>query len=173
MDVVQRLEPVAVEAERDRGCVCVVAHQAVLRALYGYFQNRPLEEIPALDIPLHTLIELAPQADGTMAETRLTVDVDRALREAGWFAPGGGGAGAGGGEEAEGDEGGAGSSPFAAAAGGGVVPGRRSADDNSGGGGLRVGLVARSLSMADLAAAAVVVVAAKDAPSPRDGAPPL
>ena len=37
-----------------------------------------------MDIPLHTLIELAPKADGTMAETRFHVDVDRALREIGW-----------------------------------------------------------------------------------------
>lgn len=43
MDVIQRLEPVVIEVERERECVCIVAHQAVLRALYGYFMNRPLE----------------------------------------------------------------------------------------------------------------------------------
>jgi hypothetical protein len=43
-----------------------------------------LQEVPKLDIPLHTLIELTPKADGTMAETRFHVDVDRALREIGW-----------------------------------------------------------------------------------------
>lgn len=42
-DVVQRLEPVVTEVERERECVVIVAHQAVLRALYGYFMNRPLE----------------------------------------------------------------------------------------------------------------------------------
>lgn len=85
MDVIQRLEPVVIEAERDRECVCIVAHQAVLRVLYGYFMNRPLEEVPRIEIPLHTLMELTPKADGTMAETRFKVDVDKALKEMGWI----------------------------------------------------------------------------------------
>ena len=42
MDVIQRLEPVIIEIERERECVCVVAHQAILRALYGYFMKVPL-----------------------------------------------------------------------------------------------------------------------------------
>ena len=42
MDVVQRLEPVVIEIERERECVCVVGHQAILRALYGYFTKTPL-----------------------------------------------------------------------------------------------------------------------------------
>ena len=42
MDVIQRLEPVIIEIERERECVCVVAHQAILRALYGYFMKIPL-----------------------------------------------------------------------------------------------------------------------------------
>ena len=84
MDVIQRLEPVVIEAERDRGCICIVAHQAVLRALYGYFMNRNLEEVPNIPIPLHTLMELTPKADGTMAETRFEVDVDKALRQMEW-----------------------------------------------------------------------------------------
>lgn len=86
MDVIQRLEPVVIEVERDRECICIVAHQAVLRALYGYFMNRSLEEVPHIDIPLHTLIELTPKADGTMAETRFRVDVDKALQEMEWVA---------------------------------------------------------------------------------------
>lgn len=84
MDVIQRLEPVVIEVERERECVCIVAHQAVLRVLYGYFMNKPLEEVPRLEIPLHTLIELVPKADGTMAETRFHIDVDRALQMTGY-----------------------------------------------------------------------------------------
>jgi 6-phosphofructo-2-kinase/fructose-2,6-biphosphatase len=41
-DVIARLETVIIELERERECVCVVAHQAVLRALYGYFTDTPL-----------------------------------------------------------------------------------------------------------------------------------
>jgi 6-phosphofructo-2-kinase/fructose-2,6-biphosphatase len=47
MDVIQRLEPVIIEIERERECVVVVAHQAVLRALYGYFMKVPLAVSPA------------------------------------------------------------------------------------------------------------------------------
>lgn len=85
MDVIQRLEPVVIEAERDRSCICIVAHQAVLRALYGYFMNQSLDKVPVIDIPLHTLLELTPKADGTMAETRFHVDVDKALQEMDWM----------------------------------------------------------------------------------------
>ena len=34
------------------------------------------QEIPRLEIPLHTLIEMVPKPDGNMAEERLTVNVD-------------------------------------------------------------------------------------------------
>ena len=47
-----------IEMEREKECVCVVGHQAVLRAVLGYFTNTPLEEIPNIHVPLHTLIEL-------------------------------------------------------------------------------------------------------------------
>ncbi|KAF5833945.1 hypothetical protein DUNSADRAFT_9557 [Dunaliella salina] len=35
-----------------------------------------ITEVPSLEIPLHTLIELTPMPDGTMHEARLSVDVD-------------------------------------------------------------------------------------------------
>uniref|UniRef100_A0A7R9VHD7 6-phosphofructo-2-kinase domain-containing protein n=1 Tax=Chlamydomonas euryale TaxID=1486919 RepID=A0A7R9VHD7_9CHLO len=73
MDVIQRLEPVIIEMERERECVCVVAHQAVLRAVLGYFTNAPLDTIPTLQIPLHTIVELRPRPDGTMEVEQLPV----------------------------------------------------------------------------------------------------
>ncbi|GIL90017.1 hypothetical protein Vretifemale_17742 [Volvox reticuliferus] len=76
MDVIQRVEPVIIELERERESVLVVAHQAVLRAVYAYFMNVPPEDIPQLSMPLHTLIELTPMPDGTMSEQRFPVDVD-------------------------------------------------------------------------------------------------
>ena len=54
MDVIQRLEPVIIEIERERECVCVVAHQAILRALYGYFMKVPL----AVSVLLPTFLKL-------------------------------------------------------------------------------------------------------------------
>ena len=78
-DVVQRLEPAVIEVERERECVCIVAHQAILRALYGYFTKTPLRDIPRLEVPLHTLIELVPKPDGRMAEERVAIDVSTGL----------------------------------------------------------------------------------------------
>lgn len=63
-DVIQRLESVIIELERQRSPVVVVAHNAVVRALYGYFMDWPPEVCPHLDVPLHTVIELQPTAYG-------------------------------------------------------------------------------------------------------------
>lgn len=38
--------------------------------------SKSSQDIPRLEIPLHTLIELVPKPDGKMAETRISVDVD-------------------------------------------------------------------------------------------------
>ncbi|MDW8245945.1 MAG: 6-phosphofructo-2-kinase/fructose-2,6-bisphosphatase [Sandaracinaceae bacterium] len=59
-DVIKRLEPVIVEIERERTPVLVIAHQAVLRALYAYLMDHPPYECPFIDIPLHTVIKLTP-----------------------------------------------------------------------------------------------------------------
>ncbi|KAK3151324.1 hypothetical protein QOZ80_3AG0244430 [Eleusine coracana subsp. coracana] len=58
LDVIQRLEPVIIELERQRSPVVVISHQAVLRALYAYFADKPLEEVPNIEVPLHTIIEI-------------------------------------------------------------------------------------------------------------------
>jgi broad specificity phosphatase PhoE/predicted kinase len=63
-DVILRLEPLIVELERQRKPVLVIGHQAVLRALYSYLVGKPQEECAHLDIPLHSLIQLAPTAYG-------------------------------------------------------------------------------------------------------------
>merc|ERR1719420_2508475 len=68
-DVIKRLEPVIFELERATKPVLVIAHQAVLRCLYGYFMDKPLEDIPFLDIDLHTVYKLSP--------TDYSTEVDR------------------------------------------------------------------------------------------------
>jgi broad specificity phosphatase PhoE/predicted kinase len=68
-DVIQRLDPVIIELERQRDPVAVISHQAVLRCLYGYFTDQPPEACPHLDVPLHTVIRLVPKAYGA-EETR-------------------------------------------------------------------------------------------------------
>ncbi len=64
-DVIQRLEAAAIiELERQRVPVLVVAHQAVLRALYSYLVDLPPSRVHRIPIPLHTVIELEPKAYG-------------------------------------------------------------------------------------------------------------
>ncbi|MCO5603104.1 hypothetical protein L7F22_057249 [Adiantum nelumboides] len=58
LDVIQRLEPVIIELERQQSPVIIVAHQAVLRSLYGYFADKPIEQIPYIEFPMHTVIEI-------------------------------------------------------------------------------------------------------------------
>ncbi len=72
-DIILRLDPVIIELERTRKPVLVVAHNAVLRALYAYFQGIPRERCPYLPIPLHTVIELTPHAYGCH-ETRMPLE---------------------------------------------------------------------------------------------------
>jgi broad specificity phosphatase PhoE/predicted kinase len=63
-DVIQRLDPLIIQLERQRSPVLVIAHQAVLRALYAYLMDKPPQTCPTLPIPLHTVIELMPTAYG-------------------------------------------------------------------------------------------------------------
>ncbi|KAJ8431778.1 hypothetical protein Cgig2_026655 [Carnegiea gigantea] len=58
LDVIQRLEPVIIELERQRAPVVVISHQAVLRALYAYFAERPLEEIPHIEAQVKQKLEV-------------------------------------------------------------------------------------------------------------------
>ncbi len=76
-DVIQRLDRVIVEIERYRTPVLVVAHRAVLRALYAYFVQLPLERVPYVEMPLHTVIELTPTAYGCQQE-RSELEVPKA-----------------------------------------------------------------------------------------------
>jgi len=66
-DLVARLEPVIMELERQEN-VLVVGHQAVLRCLLAYFLDKPSDELPYLQVPLHTVIKLTPVAYGCRVE---------------------------------------------------------------------------------------------------------
>jgi len=56
-DVIQRVEPVVIEAERERESVVIIAHQAILRVLYGYFMKIDLEK--ARPVALRAVARLA------------------------------------------------------------------------------------------------------------------
>lgn len=74
LDVIQRLEPVIIELERQRSPVVVISHQAVLRALYAYFADRPLKEIPHIEVPLHTIIEIQMGVTGVQEKRYKLMD---------------------------------------------------------------------------------------------------
>ncbi|OVA02745.1 Carbohydrate binding module family 20 [Macleaya cordata] len=74
LDVIQRLEPVIIELERQRSPVVVISHQAVLRALYSYFADRPLKEIPHIEVPLHTIIEIQMGVTGVQEKRYKLMD---------------------------------------------------------------------------------------------------
>uniref|UniRef100_A0AAR2KS03 6-phosphofructo-2-kinase domain-containing protein n=1 Tax=Pygocentrus nattereri TaxID=42514 RepID=A0AAR2KS03_PYGNA len=62
-DLVQRLEPVIMELERQEN-VLVICHQAVMRCLLAYFLDKTAEELPYLKCPLHSVLKLTPVAYG-------------------------------------------------------------------------------------------------------------
>nr|GEX18952.1 6-phosphofructo-2-kinase/fructose-2,6-bisphosphatase isoform X1 [Tanacetum cinerariifolium] len=70
----ESLEPVIIELERQRAPVVVVSHQAVLRALYAYFADRPLHEIPHIEMPLHTIIEIQMGVTGVQEKRYKLMD---------------------------------------------------------------------------------------------------
>ncbi|XP_053310363.1 6-phosphofructo-2-kinase/fructose-2,6-bisphosphatase 2 isoform X1 [Spea bombifrons] len=80
-DLVQRLEPVIMELER-QGNVLVICHQAVMRCLLAYFLDKSADDLPYLRCPLHTVIKLTPVAYGCKVEMiRLNVDAVDTHRE--------------------------------------------------------------------------------------------
>ncbi|XP_042262668.1 6-phosphofructo-2-kinase/fructose-2,6-bisphosphatase 4a isoform X2 [Thunnus albacares] len=80
-DLVQRLEPVIMELERQEN-VLVICHQAVMRCLLAYFLDKTAEELPYLKCPLHTVLKLTPVAYGCKVESIfLNVDAVNTHRE--------------------------------------------------------------------------------------------
>ncbi|XP_017893458.1 6-phosphofructo-2-kinase/fructose-2,6-bisphosphatase-like isoform X1 [Ceratina calcarata] len=60
MDAMQRVEPVIAELQRSNN-ILVVSHQAVLRCIIGFFLDKKPEELPYMDVPLHTFIRISSQ----------------------------------------------------------------------------------------------------------------
>lgn len=72
LDLIDRLDPVVLMLERWNAPILIIAHQAVLRVLYAYMVGTPIRRIPHLDIPMHTVIKLAP-AIHRFEETRVSL----------------------------------------------------------------------------------------------------
>lgn len=64
IDVVERLKPTIIELERIKHSVLIISHRAIIRTIYSYFMDISLNELPLIDIPLHTIICLTPTPYG-------------------------------------------------------------------------------------------------------------
>lgn len=74
VDIMARLEPVLLELEHEDN-VLVVSHQAVLRCILGYFLNKNPDELPYINVPLHTLIKITTHGYNCHMEcTKLNVE---------------------------------------------------------------------------------------------------
>jgi len=57
-DVAVRMEPVILELEREKNDVLIIAHESVLRVLYGYLMACDAMDIPKLRFPRNEIIEV-------------------------------------------------------------------------------------------------------------------
>lgn len=63
IDVCRRLVPILPEMNKSENLL-VICHQAVLRCIVAYLTKAPLETLPYIKIPLHTIIEVTMMPDG-------------------------------------------------------------------------------------------------------------
>lgn len=61
-DVAVRLEPLIMETERHEGDLLIIAHESVLRVLYGYLMASTVNDIPVLKFPKNEIVEIKPGA---------------------------------------------------------------------------------------------------------------
>lgn len=57
-DVAVRLEPIILELEREQNDLLIIAHESVLRVLYGYLMACQAADIPFLSFPRDQIIEV-------------------------------------------------------------------------------------------------------------------
>lgn len=67
-DIMRRIEPILLQLESENN-VLVVSHQAVLRCILGYFLQTPLDQIPYVKVPLHTIIKITLEGYRYVMET--------------------------------------------------------------------------------------------------------
>ncbi|AOW04395.1 6-phosphofructo-2-kinase-domain-containing protein [Yarrowia lipolytica] len=61
-DLAVRLEPLILEMERIPGDIVIVAHESVLRVLYGYLMACTVQDIPTLSFPRNEIVCIIPNA---------------------------------------------------------------------------------------------------------------
>ena len=59
-DLAVRLEPIILELEREHNDLLIIAHESVLRVLYGYLMACNATDIPSLSFPRDEIVEIIP-----------------------------------------------------------------------------------------------------------------
>ncbi|KAG4028120.1 hypothetical protein MFRU_024g00900 [Monilinia fructicola] len=59
-DLAVRMEPIILELEREQNDLLIIAHESVLRVLYGYLMACDAMNIPTLKFPRNEIIEIIP-----------------------------------------------------------------------------------------------------------------
>jgi len=67
-DLAVRLEPIILELEREQNDLLIIAHESVLRVLYGYLMACNATDIPTLSFPRNEIIEIIPASYNNQAK---------------------------------------------------------------------------------------------------------
>ncbi|WPG99162.1 Hypothetical protein R9X50_00197300 [Acrodontium crateriforme] len=67
-DLAVRLEPIILELEREQNDLLIIAHESVLRVLYGYLMACSATDIPNLSFPRNEIIEIIPASYNNSAK---------------------------------------------------------------------------------------------------------
>ncbi|KAA8913151.1 6-phosphofructo-2-kinase-domain-containing protein [Sphaerosporella brunnea] len=59
-DLAVRSEPIILELEREKNDLLIIAHESVLRVLYGYLMACSTQDIPFLSFPRNEIVEIIP-----------------------------------------------------------------------------------------------------------------
>ncbi|KAH7386067.1 6-phosphofructo-2-kinase/fructose-2,6-bisphosphatase-like protein [Pyrenochaeta sp. MPI-SDFR-AT-0127] len=67
-DLAVRMEPIILELEREENDLLIIAHESVLRVLYGYLMACNAADIPKLEFPRDEIIEIIPSSYNNVAK---------------------------------------------------------------------------------------------------------
>ncbi|KAH6684157.1 6-phosphofructo-2-kinase/fructose-2, 6-biphosphatase-like protein 2 [Halenospora varia] len=75
-DLAVRLEPIILELEREQNDLLIIAHESVLRVLYGYLMACDAMSIPTLKFPRNEIIEIIPASYQNEAKRIVIPDIE-------------------------------------------------------------------------------------------------
>ena len=67
-DLAVRMEPIILELEREKNDLLIIAHESVLRVMYGYLMACSTQDIPYLVFPRNEIVEIIPESYNNKAK---------------------------------------------------------------------------------------------------------